>query len=105
MAAYALVDPEMAKYFDPSKLPKAETISRHLLPLMIGWGETEGGMQMDSSGSMSFVGAYMPAIGTAFGALFYMRSSVTAPPAPAPALPAQPLPPQPVPSGNPPVAK
>jgi hypothetical protein len=100
MAAYALVNPEVAKYFDASKLPKAETISRHLLPIMIGWGETEGGMQMDCSGSLSFVQAYIPAIGTAVAVPFFMRRSVVAPPAPAPALP-----PQPVPSGNPPVGK
>jgi len=100
MAAYALVNPEVAKYFDPAKLPKAETISRHLLPLMVGWGETEGGMQMDCSGSLSFVQAYVPVIGTAVMAPIFMRKAVVTPPAPAP-----PLPPQPVPSGNPPVGK
>jgi hypothetical protein len=97
MAAYAMVNPEVAKYFDPSKLPKAETISRHLLPLMLGWGETEGGMQMDCSGSLSFVQSYIPVIGTAVVMPLYMRRSVVVPPAP--------VPPQPVTSGNPPVGK
>ncbi len=77
MAAYALLgDPEAAKYFDASKLPKAETVSRHLLPLMIAWGETEGGMQMDCTGSLSFIQAYMPAIGGALVMPLYARRSV-----------------------------
>jgi hypothetical protein len=76
MAAYALVDPEVAKYFDPAKLPKVETVSRHLLPLMIGWGETEGGIQMDCTGSLSFVQAYMPGIGAAFLVPLYATRKV-----------------------------
>jgi hypothetical protein len=88
MAAYALVDPQVAQYLDPAKLPKAETVSRHLLPLMIGWGETDGGMQMDCAGSLSFVQAYMPAILGAVAMPLYVRGSAiraSAAPVPPPA--------------------
>ena len=76
MAAYAMVgDSEAAKYFDPTKLPKAETISRHLLPMMIGSGVTDGGMVLDCTGSLSFIQSYVPLLGGAF----FVRSPVLVP--------------------------
>ena len=83
MAAFALVgQPEVAKYLDPSKLPKAESISRHLLPMVISWAEAENGTQMDCTGSVSLVQAYVPVVGV--GALFFFKSMPMAAPTPPP---------------------
>ena len=84
MAAYALVgQPEVAKYLDPSKLPKAETISRHLLPMVISWADAENGTQMDCTGSVSLIQAYIPVVSTA---VFFVvgRSFASPPVTPAP---------------------
>ena len=81
MAAYSLVgQPEVAKYLDPGKLPKAETISRHLLPMVISWADAENGMQMDCSGSISLFQAYIPAVA---GGAFFMFRTMGAPSSPA----------------------
>ena len=50
----------MAKYFDPAKFPKAETISRHLLPTFTSWAEEGKGMQTESTGSVSLIQSYIP---------------------------------------------
>jgi hypothetical protein len=79
--------PEASKYLDPAKFPKAETFSRHLLPMMISWSDAESGMQMECSGSLSFFQSYVP---TMVPALFFvgmrgapMPPSATAAPGPA----------------------
>jgi hypothetical protein len=90
MAAFGIVgQPELAKYIDPAKLPKAETISRHLLPMVISWADAEGGTQMDSTGSVSLIQSYFPIVG---GGMFWLFRSgqMVAPPAttsPAPSTP------------------
>ena len=87
MAAFAVLgQPDVAKYLDPSKLPKAETISRHLSPMLISWAEAEGGTQMDSIGPVSLIQAYVPLVGgTAFFA-FRSFGMMSAPPPPAPTV-------------------
>ena len=88
MAAFAVLgQPEVAKYFDPSKLPKTETISRHLSPMLISWAEAENGTQMDCAGPVSLIQAYVPLVGgTAFFA-FRSFGMMSAPPPPAPPAP------------------
>ena len=82
MAAFALLDdPEVAKYFDGAKLPKAETISRHLLPLAFSYGAAEQGYVLDGAGSLSLIEAYVPLVG---GAFFSFRSIAMPAPAPPP---------------------
>jgi len=84
MAAYAIIgQPEVSKYLDSAKLPKAETISRHLLPMMISWSEADSGMQMDCSGSLSFFQSYVPAFVPVF-VLGSMRARTVPMPPPSP---------------------
>jgi hypothetical protein len=81
MAAYALMgQPEAAKYFDATKLPKAETISRHLAPMTVSWGYAEGGMQTDCTGTVSLIQSYVPMV----GGVFLVGTRMGAPAAPAP---------------------
>jgi hypothetical protein len=82
MAAFSMLgQPDLAKYFDPAKLPKAETISRHLLPVFISWAEADKGMQMESTGSLSLIQTYIPLVATATFALFPRFSVPPSPPA------------------------
>lgn len=91
MAAYGIVgEPEVAKYLDPAKLPKAETISRHLLPMMVSWSEAEQGMQMECAGSVSLIQSYIPLVG---GGAFLLlgRMSAVSPGTMSPIPPAPPV--------------
>lgn len=88
MAAFGLMgQPDAAKFFDPAKLPKAETISRHLEPIMVSYTFAEGGTQMDCSGSVSLVQSYIPLVGAA---LFSVRAATPMGRAPATPVPAAP---------------
>jgi hypothetical protein len=81
MAAFGIVgQPELAKYIDPAKLPKAETISRHLLPMVISWSDAENGTQMDSTGSVSLIQSYFPIVS---GGMLFMFQRIKAVPPPA----------------------
>lgn len=83
--AFTLLDnPDVAKYFDGAKLPKAETISRHLLPLALTYGPAEQGYVAEGAGSLSLIQTYVPAVGGMAGFFFYSRvksMQIAAPPA------------------------
>ncbi|MEQ1851441.1 MAG: hypothetical protein ABMA01_07595 [Chthoniobacteraceae bacterium] len=88
MAAFGLMgQPDAAKFFDPAKLPKAETISRHLAPMMVSYSLAEGGTQMDCSGSVSLVQSYIPLVGAALFSVKRVAPMATPPVTPAPATP------------------
>jgi hypothetical protein len=87
-------NPEMAKYFDVAKMPRAETISKHLQPIVIVYGEAPEGFMIDSSGTLSVYPVVVPAL----GGLWVFRAapaplppSVSAPPAASSASPAPPV--------------
>jgi hypothetical protein len=98
--AFALAgETEMGKYFDAAKIPKAETISKHLRPLIFTYAETPEGYVMDCTGTVSYFSTLMPA--AFIMPVFALRSM--SPPAPGFAPPAPPVTPPPaVPPATPP---
>ncbi len=94
--AFALLEnPDVAKYFDGAKLPKAETISRHLLPLALTYGPAEQGFVAEGAGSLSLIQTYVPAVGGMAGFFFYTRvKSMSVAPPPVPVSPPQVVNPQ-----------
>jgi hypothetical protein len=55
MVKYGIAgDPLAAKYFDPGKVPNAETFARHLQPIAGSVFNTPHGLAMESAGSISF---------------------------------------------------
>ncbi len=93
IAFQMLGEPELAKHFDAGKLPQAETISKHLSPIIVSIGRTEHGWSVESTGTISVIGSY----GMIFPAAFLASSRMTAP---AP-VPPTPLPPPVAPAGAP----
>jgi hypothetical protein len=82
-------NPEMAKYFDVAKMPRAETISKHLQPIVIVYGDAPEGFMIDSSGTLSVYPLVVPAL----GGIVVFRGTVAPPPPPAvSATPAAPSP-------------
>lgn len=97
--AFQLIgEPEVAKHFDAGKLPKAETISKHLSPIVLSVGATEHGWKVESTGTISFMGAYglvIPAGFLSAGMAVRQAPPPTNPPppnAPVPGAPASPPP-------------
>ena len=87
MIAFSLVgNPEAGKHFDAAKLPQAETISRHLLPMIVSYGGDPNGWVVESTGSVSVISMYMVALPTAF--LGVKATAVPPPPIPGSAAPA-----------------
>lgn len=82
--AFALLEnPDVAKYFDGAKLPKAETISRHLLPLALTYGPAEQGYVAEGAGSLSLIQTYVPVVGGTAEFFFTSRMARPVPPPPA----------------------
>ena len=82
--AFALLEnPDVAKYFDGAKLPKAETISRHLLPLALTYGPAEQGYVAEGAGSLSLIQTYVPVVGGTAAFFFTSRMARPVPPPPA----------------------
>jgi len=78
-----LANSPVAKYIDPSKFPKAETITKHLLPSVISYGDAPEGFVVDAAGSISMYGTMLP-----MGAAWFVAIPRSAPmplaPPPAP---------------------
>ncbi len=86
--------PEAAKYFDMTKFPTVQTLTKHLQPSIIAYGDAPEGFVVDASGTIPFSGMLFPT-GIAF---FGVRaapmpippSPVAAPPGNAPAATLEP---------------
>jgi hypothetical protein len=84
---------EAAKYLDPGKLPKAETISKHLQPTVVAYGDAPQGFIIEGAGTVSLYGALLPPA-VIMPAFIYRSQRVRAMPL---APPAQTVPPSPAP--------
>lgn len=71
--------PEAAKYLDAAKIPKAETISKHLLPLAVSLSNAPQSLVVDSAGSVPLFGPILPVYLVGFRA----SPRIMAPPIPA----------------------
>jgi hypothetical protein len=66
---------ELADVLDAGKIPKAATISKHLLPFVVTYSDAPGGFLLDGSGSISLYGGALPLMAAFFG----FRTSAVAP--------------------------
>jgi hypothetical protein len=90
MAAMQLAgNPQVSKYIDPAKFPKAETFSKHLSPMTVVISNAPDGLIIESNGPVAIEPFFLPASVWLTFAEMRPRQTIPLPAAaPAPATPA-----------------